>query len=273
MEKYEFTRNALDELASRSYDDKISATAIRAKLNYDIGNSKVALEYLDALNGALKNKYIYELYLNCYKSLKQYDKIIEKSNDFIRLGILDEAKIRDYYLLTVENKLLKVSSLQELEELISKLTKQDKKDPKIMGPVIFRLVRFGDTQKARDYTLSLLKDGVDNTLLESIAHWDVTIHEVLVALKKFASKNTKESQTNHSLLRAMGNLEYRSGLLAEALSDYKQALSIESSPEVLMRIGSILVNMQKFTEAAEYFSKANANLGDSTAIRLLPVKE
>ena len=47
---YDYTRQALDEAQSRSKQAKLAADVIRAKLNYNIGNSKVALEYLDGWN-------------------------------------------------------------------------------------------------------------------------------------------------------------------------------------------------------------------------------
>ncbi len=40
------------------------------------------------------------------------------------------------------------------------------------------------------------------------------------------------TQVNLPLLKAMANLEYKSGLLRDALADYKQALSIEQSPDL-----------------------------------------
>lgn len=53
---YDYTRQALDEAQSRGKSAKLAADVIRAKLNYNVGNAKVALEYLDSTRGQVKNK-------------------------------------------------------------------------------------------------------------------------------------------------------------------------------------------------------------------------
>ena len=87
-------------------------------------------------------------------------------------------------------------------------------------------------------------------------------------LKKYANKNIITTQVNLPLLKAMANLEYKSGLLQDALADYKQALSIEIDPQVCLRIGVILTTLQQYAEATEYYSKANALYNDIKALSL-----
>ena len=158
--------------------------------------------------------------------------------------------------------------MDELESLFKLLNKTDKKDPKIMGAFVFKLIKLGDVNRARSITLDLLKVSQDPAFLDSIANWDITIPDVLVALKKYASSNMITTQVNLPLLKAMGNLEFRSGLLRDALADYKQALTIEASTDIYLKIGAILNSLQNYPEAAEYYAKANEMQNEASALTL-----
>jgi HemY protein len=50
--------------------------------------------------------------------------------------------------------------------------------------------------------------------------------------------------------------------MRDALEDYQQALTIEPSSEIYLKVGTILTGMQKFNEATEYYTKANTLLND-----------
>lgn len=265
---YDYTRQALDEAQSRSKQAKLAADVVRAKLNYDIGNVKVALEYLDSTKGSIKNKYVGKLYLDCFLKLGNYEKIVQMTKDLIKQKVISEKQAKDYYFIHLETKLKDVSSNEDIEELIRTLSKNDKKDPKILGAVVYKLIQFGNVTKAREFSLNFLKENMDPVFLESIATWEIAIPDVLVVLKKFASKNIITAQVNLPLLKAMANLEYKSGLLQDALADYKQALSIEKSAQDYLRVGAIYSSLQKHSEATEFYSRANALLLEQKTISL-----
>ena len=265
---YDYTRQALDEAQSRSKQAKLAADVIRAKLNYNIGNSKVALEYLDGTNGSIKNKSVYKLYLDCYLMNNDYEKVVSISKELLKFGVVTPEQNQKYFLSYVESKLREAKSVDDVELVFKKLSKADRKQTKILGAFIFEFLKFGNVNRARELSLDLLKDNLDPVFLNSIANWEIAIPDVLVALKKYANKNIITTQVNLPLLKAMANLEYKSGLLQDALADYKQALSIEIDPQVCLRIGVILTTLQQYAEATEYYSKANALYNDIKALSL-----
>ena len=265
---YDYTRQALDEAQSRSKQAKLAADVIRAKLNYNIGNSKVALEYLDGTNGSIKNKSVYKLYRDCYLMNHDYEKVVSISKELLKFGVVTPEQNQKYFLSYVESKLREAKSVDDVELVFKKLSKADRKQTKILGAFIFEFLKFGNVNRARELSLDLLKDNLDPVFLNSIANWEIAIPDVLVALKKYANKNIITTQVNLPLLKAMANLEYKSGLLQDALADYKQALSIEIDPQVCLRIGVILTTLQQYAEATEYYSKANALYNDIKALSL-----
>ena len=268
LELYDFTRKALDEAQSRGRQAKLAADILRAKLNLDIGNAKVALEYLDGLKGAVKNKYVYKLFLDCYLANKDYKKICENTKEMLKYGALTKEQARGYYIAKLEKDVKEADSEGALEQFYSVLSREDKRNSKIMGAIIYKFLKFGNMQKVQNLTLDLLKEEKDPVFIESISNWDVAVPEVLILLKKYASKNVLSSQVDLPLLKAMGNLEFRAGLDPDALDDYKKALAIEPSPDVYIRIGTILTKLKKVDEAAEYFRKANAMYFEDKALTI-----
>ena len=117
--------------------------------------------------------------------------------------------------------------------------------------------------------MSLLKQDPDPFFLDSVSTWEIAIPDVLVSLKKYAAKNMITTQVNLPLLKAMANLEYKSGLLRDALADYKQALSIEQSPDLYIRVGTILTGLQNYPEATEYFARANSLYSEEKSLALV----
>ncbi|MGN0901993.1 MAG: heme biosynthesis HemY N-terminal domain-containing protein [Succinivibrio sp.] len=265
---YDFTRQALDEAQNRGRQTKIAADVVRARLNYQVGNSKAALEYLDNTASNVKNKAVLNLYLECYLKEGKLDKIVELSPQLIKFNVITQEQARGYYIRHIENCLKDAKTLDEIEQVTKVITKNDKHDPRIMGAVAYKLIKLGDANKAKEITLDLLKRSQDPSLLESIANWDIAIPDVLVALKKYASHNIITTQVNLPLLKAMANLEYKSGLLREALDDYKQALTIEQTPDIYLKMGVIFNNLQNYPDATECYSKAVALMDESKALSL-----
>ena len=197
-----------------------------------------------------------------------YEKVVSISKELLKFGVVTPEQNQKYFLSYVESKLREAKSVDDVELVFKKLSKADRKQTKILGAFIFEFLKFGNVNRARELSLDLLKDNLDPVFLNSIANWEIAIPDVLVALKKYANKNIITTQVNLPLLKAMANLEYKSGLLQDALADYKQALSIEIDPQVCLRIGVILTTLQQYAEATEYYSKANALYNDIKALSL-----
>ncbi len=268
LELYDFTRKALDEAQSRGRQAKLAADILRAKLNLDIGNSKAALEYLDSMNGAIKNKYTSQLYMKSYLATEDYKKIVDNSKEFIKLKALTKEQAREYYIKYLEKEVKDADTKEKVEQIYKDLSREDKRNSRIMGAIIYKLVKYGNVDKAKDLSLDLMKEELDPAFVESIASWEVAVPDVLIFLKKYASKNVISAQVNLPLLKAMGNLEFRQGLLPDALDDYKKALAIEPGTDIYIRIGTILTNLEKVKEATDFFRKANALIYEDKALAL-----
>lgn len=268
LEQYDFTRAALDEAKSRGRQAKLAADIVRAKLNLDIGNAKAALEYLDDMNGAIKNKYISQLYIKSYLANEDYKKIYDNSKEFIKLKALTKEDARNYYIRYLEKEIKEADSKEKVEQIYRDLSREDKRNSKIMGALVYKYLKFGNPDKAQDLALDLMKEEMDPVFVDSIASWEVAVPEVLIFLKKYASKNIISAQVNLPLLKAMGNLEFRAGLMPDALDDYKKALAIEPSTDIYIRIGTILSNLEKVKEATDFFRKANALIYEEKALTL-----
>lgn len=265
---YEFTRQALNEAESRGKDTRIAANIIRAKLNYKIGNVKAALEFLDKNDKKFLNQNVLKLYYDCYNSLNDLEKLQEITPHLLKFKVIDEQQAHEIYVRQVEAKLTSTTNVDELNKVLKKLPKADKKDPKIMGAFAYKFIRLGDANKAREIAMDILKVKPDSNFLESVSRWDIAIPDVLSLLKKYAQKNLITSQINQPLLKAIANLEFKSGLLRESLDDFNQALSISPSSDIYMKMGAICSALQNYTQANEYYSKANAIINEKKALQI-----
>lgn len=265
---YEFTRQALNEAESRGKDARIAANIIRAKLNYKIGNVKAALEFLDKNDKKFLNQNVLKLYYDCYNSLNDLEKLQEITPHLLKFKVIDEKQAHEIYVRQVEAKLTSTTNVDELNKVLKKLPKADKKDPKIMGAFAYKFTRLGDANKAREIAMDILKVKPDSNFLESVSRWDIAIPDVLSLLKKYAQKNLITSQINQPLLKAIANLEFKSGLLRESLDDFNQALSISPSSDIYMKMGAICSALQNYTQANEYYSKANAIINEKKALQI-----
>lgn len=265
---YEFTRQALNEAESRGKDARIAANIIRAKLNYKIGNVKAALEFLDKNDKKFLNQNVLKLYYDCYNSLNDLEKLQEITPHLLKFKVIDEQQAHEIYVRQVEAKLTSTTNVDELNKVLKKLPKADKKDPKIMGAFAYKFIRLGDANKAREIAMDILKVKPDSNFLESVSRWDIAIPDVLSLLKKYAQKNLITSQINQPLLKAIANLEFKSGLLRESLDDFNQALSISPSSDIYMKMGAICSALQNYTQADEYYSKANAIINEKKALQI-----
>lgn len=176
---YEFTRQALNEAESRGKDARIAANIIRAKLNYKIGNVKAALEFLDKNDKKFLNQNVLKLYYDCYNSLNDLEKLQEITPHLLKFKVIDEQQAHEIYVRQVEAKLTSTTNVDELNKVLKKLPKADKKDPKIMGAFAYKFIRLGDANKAREIAMDILKVKPDSNFLESVSRWDIAIPDVL----------------------------------------------------------------------------------------------
>lgn len=265
---YDYTRQALDEASSRGKSAKIASEIVRAKLNLNIGNEQAALENLDNIKSDIKNKAVLEMYYDCYKRTGKLSKILEISKDLVKFKVLSAEQVHEIYLQNIHTMLSDASTIEDLDRIYKQLSKNDKKDQTIMGAMVFKMLKLGDINRAREISLSLLKLEHTASFLETISNWEIAIPDVLIALKKHAAKNLITTQVNLPLLKAMGNLEHKSGLLRDALADYKQALSIQQSSDLYLKVGSILASLQNYPEATEYFARANQLSSEENSLKL-----
>ena len=265
--QYDYTRQTLDEIQNRGKDAKLAADVVRAKLNYDVGNAKVALEYLDVVTDDIKNQYILSLFVKCYKATGDYEKLVDMTKELLKYKVISNDEAHEFYVRTYEKALNEANTVEDLDNVLKKVKRHDRKTPRFIGAYIYKLIKLGNIDKARELTLNILKTDQDEIFLESIANWEVPIPEVLVSLKKFAAKNVTASD-NLALLKAMANLEFRSGLFPDALNDYNKILNIEPNADTYLKMGAILTRMKKFNEASELYNKANAILSEQNALSL-----
>lgn len=266
---YDYTRQALDEAEKRGKNVQLAAEVVRAKLNLDIGNPKASLEFLESTKGNLSNVSVLHMFVKCYSELGLTEKIVSMSKELIKHKVLSEEEARKFYLKNIQENLSKATTIDEVDTCLKNLNKNDRKDPKIISAFIYKMLKLGDVNHAKSLSLSLLKQDPDPFFLESVSTWEIAIPDVLVSLKKYAAKNMITTQVNLPLLKAMANLEYKSGLLRDSLADYKQALSIEQSPDLYIRVGTILTGLQNYPEATEYFSRANVLYSEEKNLALV----
>ena len=146
----------------------------------------------------------------------------------------------------------------ELQHLWKTLSKQTRHDSVALGAYVRKLIQLGDLEHAKPLALSVLKKGLDPDFLESIAKWDNCIPEVLKVLNTKTQSDVISGTLNLPLLKAKANLELKSGLLQEALDDYRRALEFAPNAEIYNKIGQVLARQQNFAEAADCFIKASS---------------
>lgn len=268
--KYDIAREFLDNAQERSDQAKIAASIVRAKLNLRIDNCKAALEHLDSIKSSFKNKLIYKLYYECYKRDYDVERIYEASEQLLKFKLITEADAENIYRKYFEKKLKDAETSDDMKTIWTKMSRKVRQDPVFLGPYVNKLLQLGDIGHARKISLDTLKREVSPVFLNSIETWDISIPEVLSFLKKFAGDNVIASQVNLPLLKALGNLEFRSSLMQDALDHYLQALELSKSPDIYNKIGQILSGQQNYAEATSYFSKALTLNEQTSSLSLKP---
>lgn len=268
--KYDLCRKFLDQAESFNSRSAVASKIVRAKLNLRVNNAKAALEDLESIKENFKNKLIYRLYLLSYQREDDVESLAAISDKLVRHHLITEAEAEQIKGESLEKKLQQAKDADDLKVLWRGFSKQERKDPKIMGAYVNRLIQTGDLHQARSVALSIIKEGLDPDFLESIACWEQSIPEVLDALIAKADKDGIASGVNLPLLKAKGNLELKAGFYQEALDDYRRALEFSATSEIYNRIGQVLARQQNFAEAADCFIKAQQITEKKNALTIKP---
>ena len=136
------------------------------------------------------------------------------------------------------------------------LNKADKRNPTVVSSIINKMVAVGDINHARKICLGLLKNNPGSEILEIISSWDISIPDVLKLLKSQASGNLIASQVNVPLLKAIANMELHEGLLKEAQEHYEKAFELNQSPDICLKLASIMSSQRYYDKATMYYEKA-----------------
>lgn len=255
---YDKTSEILDILKE---DKKLVAacTILRARLNLKIGNAKAALETLDTIKDSYSSRTVTKLTFDSYMMQENYDEVAILIPTLIKQGIIKPEDQNGLYKLFIDKKLTQVKSREDLDLAIKSIPKALLKKPAIIGSILNSQIKFGDLVSAKKYCMDLIKNRLDSELLESIAKWEMSIPEVLKALLTIESKNLIASQVNVPLLKAIGNLELKAGLLDDAKNHFEKALEISKSSDIYFNLGYIMAQMRYFDKASEYYALANTS--------------
>ncbi|HAH71333.1 MAG TPA: hypothetical protein DCL74_06530 [Succinivibrionaceae bacterium] len=256
--EYERCRAFLDQAGTFNDTSLAASKIVRAKLNLRINNSKAALEDLSALKPSQRNKLIYRLYLLCYQHENDLQKLAEISGDLVKYKLITAEEAANIESRSLNNRMNSMKNSDELQHLWKTLSKQTRHDSVALGAYVRKLIQLGDLEHAKPLALSVLKKGLDPDFLESIAKWDNCIPEVLKVLNTKTQSDVISGTLNLPLLKAKANLELKSGLLQEALDDYRRALEFAPNAEIYNKIGQVLARQQNFAEAADCFIKASS---------------
>ncbi len=256
LQDYDLCRKFLDEAKSHNKQAFISSSIIRAKLNLEIGNAKAALEVLDELRDRYSSKLVTRLTYECYRKEQEHDKIAAMMPQLIRQNIVSKEEGARYTRENLMKGIDNAENASALNELISRLDKKDKQDPRLIAKLTSKLLELGDVNRARKFSLDLLKKNLDPDFLESIANWEISIPDVLSRLKKQAEDNLIASQVNTPLLKALGNLEFKAGQLKDAQEHLEKALQLNKSPDTYLKLAKVMAAQRLFEPASEYYAQA-----------------
>lgn len=256
LQKYELCSKFLDEAKKRSKQSLISSSIIRAKLNLEIGNGKAALDVLDELKQTYNSKLITKLTLQCYNVEHDDEKIAKMTPLLVRQQLISRETAQEQARSGLIDNISKAKDSSELNSVISGMDKKVKQDPSVIGALTTRLLELGDVNSARKYSLSLLKKNLDPGFLGCVARWPLSIPDVLSFLKKQAEDNKLGTGVNVPLLKALGNLEFKSGQIKDAQEHLEKALELKQSGEIYYMLAQIMSAQRLYDKACEYYQSA-----------------
>lgn len=255
--QYDLTRSYLDEAQKLSKHSYLSASLIRAELNLKIGNAQAALEILDELKSSgHRGKLIAALTYECYKKQNDYQALKKLSPSLVRYNLMTKQEADAINESSIGDSLSSYGSIEQLQGLYKSLSRAEKQNSAICGPIMDKMIALGAIPQAKKICLDLLKHRQDPEILERISRWEISVPEVLKALNNLESRNLIASQVNVPLLKAIGNLQLHEGQLKEAQEHYAKALELVKSPDIYLKLASILSAQRLYDKAASCYEKA-----------------
>ena len=254
--KYDLTRKYLSAAEQISSDAQVAANIVRARCNLRIDNPKAALEYLDSIKESFRNKLIYKLYYECYKRTYDIDKIYESSAMLSKYRLITEQDALNIAHQYFTHQLKNAKNYEDMQKIYKELPRKLKREPDLIVSYIDKLLMLGETSRAKELAVDILKKDESPAFLEAISKWNKGIPEVLELLKKKESDNIISAQVNVPLLKAIGNMELQMGLLNDAMENYSKVLDMTKTSDIYYKIAQILTQQQNYAEATTYFTKA-----------------
>lgn len=256
----EACRKFLDRAEERPDGSDLACKLLRAKLNLKLDNTEAALENLEAIekdsySSAITTKLLYE----CYEKDNNYAKIAELLPNLKGLKIFDDANLERITLNCLNYKLGKAQSAEEVSDLVDKLSRGEKHNPNFMLPVIKRLVKLEDMDKATKYAVTLVKNHDDDAVYELLATWPEASSSLLNTLESKVNDADVDAEHNAPLLQALANLEMRSEHFDEAKSHLDRAIALKDSRENYLLAAELCKRTNQPDEANKYLSLALEN--------------
>lgn len=254
--QYDITRTVLDEAGKYGRHALVASAVVRARLNLRLGNSQAASEILSDLKKNVSSRTVTELLYECHRNERDYAAMQKMVPQLLRQKIISKDEARHINMTYIEEKLQNAATASELSRLYGSLTRDERRNPSVVGPVVNKMMLLGDVSHARKICLDLLKSNPDPEVLENIATWEISIPDVLRLLKKQASGNLIASQVNVPLLKAIGNLELHEGQLKDAQAHYEKAYELSQSRDICLKLATIFSSQRLYDKAALYYEKA-----------------
>lgn len=254
LNNYELTRQILSSML-KDDNTKIASIIFRAKLNIKVGNTKAAREELDAIKNNCKFSSISKLLLQCYQKEHDFEQIIKLIPTLKRLKIISNDQLLQLFNSNINYLLQKAQSSDEVEQVHNLIPRKDRQEPAVLGPIINKYVHLGDLNRAKRLCLHYINNTIDPEILESISCFEISMPEVLSALRKIENDNVIASKVNAPLLKAIANLEFNAGNLDEAKKYYLKAYELVKSDSIALSLAKIYTQTRQYDLANDYFSK------------------
>lgn len=250
-------RNYLDQAEQTPSGSQLACLLLRAKLNLKLGNAQAALENLEQVKkDSYTNAITTQLLSECYEQEGDYDKLLGLLPQLKKLKLVSADDYQALLLKVITAQVDKTQDSNSLVALTNNLSRSERSDAEVMTPIITKLVALGDTVNAGKFATALLKHSAATPLLEAIATWREAVPAVLKELTRQEQQNQIGASTNLPLIKALANLELKSGQLSQAKEHLKQAFTLGKGPELYLLAAELNERLAQYDEATKFFALA-----------------
>lgn len=252
-------RNFLDLSEKNADATDVACKLLRAKLNLRIGNAQAAMENIEAIKKDSYTKDITsKLLFECYAQEGKMDEVIALLPYIKKHKLVPEAELQNVIKSCTEFALENATDSSTIHKILNELDRNERNNPDIMAPILIKLVSLGDINTVSKHAIEILNNGVTDDFLLSISKWSNEAPSVLDELTRLANSNNG-NQSNLSLLKALSNLEIKSGKLKEAQGHLTRALEIAKDSDLYILAAELNERLGKYEDAAKFFSLALKN--------------